>query len=109
MACKKKLYFNPFEVPYKIHYVSTAKNIDATYEPCDTPNGYPVWFEDLFKAIKRGDFDEIIVSVSEHEECYYPEKVAPNIYKRVPLVGEISLSEFSKGGGYLEDKHIYVE
>ena len=109
MNCKNKLYFNPFEIPEKIHFISTARKTDITFDAQHLPSDYPAWFDDLFKAIKKGDYDEIIVTVSAHEGCYYPKRIGTGLYKRMPLVGEISLSQFSNGGGYLKDNHIYVE
>lgn len=105
----KKLYYNPLETPNTARFISKEQSIDVTLHPYDAPCEYPFFFEDMFSAIKRGEFDNIIVTVTSHEGCYYPEKVSEYLYKRVPVIGEISLLDFSNGGGYLKDKHLYLQ
>ena len=101
----RRMYYNPEEVPSKIHLISNHKGIDCTIIPSeDIETTYPVWFCDLFRALKKGEFDEIIVTVTEHCNCYHFDSRGERHY----LVGEIALSNYSDGGGYLKDMKCLV-
>ena len=102
---KKKLYYNPMEIPKRIRYISKENDIDIIAEEPWTENigmRLPVYFDEMFKALKKGLFDEIKADISSHECCYYWDKDG----NQVPVVGKTNLSEFVDGGGYLRDKRL---
>ena len=94
-----RMFYNPMEAPSKIRYISNERGTDETIDTTEDCGTYPVWFPDLFKALKKGEYDEIVATVSGHCECY----CYTILGERRPLVGEIALSEYSDGGGYLKD------
>jgi hypothetical protein len=101
----QRMFYNTMEIPSKIRFISKECNIDETIDTSEDCGTFPVWFPDLFKALKKGVFDEIVVTVSSHNECYF----YTTIGERRGLVGEISLSEYSDGGEYLKDIRLMLD
>ena len=95
---KHKLYYCPMETPSKIRFISKESNIDEVVDPTAYSYSGPVWFRELFKSLKEGKYDEIVVTVGKHNGCYFYED-----RELKDVIGEVALSEFSDGGGYPSD------
>ncbi len=116
---KKRLYYNEIEIPWIVRYISESRNINVQYEADQTPDEFPQYLNDMFKALKKGEFDDIIVNLSRHIGCYTSKCVESSkdpetgyvfrIYTREPIVGEVSLKDYSNGGGSARDKRMYKE
>ncbi len=107
-ARKKKLYYNPIELPTRIKFVKGDQIIEISEEDCfrsteiENP---PVYLDQLFAAVKQ--YDNIIIELTSHNEAYFWKKEKGEDV-RVPVRGEINLSEFSNGGGYLRDRKLIL-
>ena len=98
----KKLYYNPMEVPERIHILSRAFGIDVVYDITNA-EGKPVYLDDLFEVAKSSVFEAVEVFLTEHNEAYYRE--SRHVYVREALAGWVNLREYKKGGGYLQDRY----
>ncbi len=100
----KYLYYNPHELPAKIHIISKALGIDRIY---DEPwyDTIPYSIDELFKMAKCEVFDDIKIYLTEHEQGYLKTKNKSGI-RREEVTGWISLKGIKNGGGYLEDKDL---
>lgn len=99
----KYLYYNPMELPVKIHIVSKAFEIDKIYEePFSdmTFNGYS--FDELFNMAKCDCFDEVSVYFTSHNDAYI--KQSKKSLSRELITGWVNLKQVKNGGGYLEDR-----
>ena len=101
---KKRLYYNPIELPSSIKFVKDNKVWEITEDNCFESkeiNNPPLYLDQLFK--EKEQYDNIIVELCSHNEAYYwSKKNGEDVL--VPVSGEISLYDFSDGGGYLKDK-----
>lgn len=97
----KKLYYNPIEMPLKVHIVAKCFGVDMTdEEPFHT--GIPCYMEPLFELAKIDCFDEVEVYVTSHNGAYIRDTKKP--MERTEVTGWVSLKNVRNGGGYLEDK-----
>lgn len=99
----KTLFYNPFELPTKIHIVSKSFGIDRVYEEPYQNVDFNLCFDELFKMANCECFDEVEVYLTTHEGAYLrPNK---NSSERKDITGWISLKGIKNGGGYLQDKN----
>ena len=96
----KYLYYNPIEVPEKIHIVSKAFGLDITYAANNSGNK-PISFSELFAIADLECFDAAVVYLSPHEQSYYKNK--KSAIEGFSVVGWVDLKDFYNGGGYLDD------
>lgn len=98
----KVLFYNPMELPSKVHIVSNAFGIDVCYEEPYSDVNLDVSMGELFCLAKCKAFDEVEVYLTAHNEAY-TRKNKTDI-NRTPITGWISLKGVANGGGYLQDK-----
>lgn len=98
----KVLFYNPMELPSKVHIVSNAFGIDVCYEEPYAGVNLDISMEELFSLAKCRAFDEIEVYLTAHNEAY-TRKNKKDI-NRTPIMGWFSLKGVANGGGYLQDK-----
>lgn len=96
----KYLYYNPFELPEKIHIVSECFEINSTYLP-EESQGKPCDMEQLFILSQSDCFEQVEVYVTSHNEVYF--KNSKKYLEGYALKGWIDLKKFKNGGGYLND------
>jgi len=75
-----------------------------------TPSKYPEDQFHMFKALKNGEFDDIIIYASSYVGYYTPVLVSkkPRIYEAKKFFGEIHLKDYRHGGDSTQDKRLYV-
>lgn len=98
----KVLFYNPMELPNKVHIVSKAFGIDESYEEPYAGVKVRCWFEDLFDLAKCNVFEAVEVYLTAHNEAYL--RKSKKGMERTPITGWFSLKGVVNGGGYLEDK-----
>lgn len=98
----KVLYYNPLEIPQKVHIVSAAFGIDVSYEEPYTGVDLDIGMDELFNLSKCDSFDEVAVYFTLHNEAYTRNSKKDVV--KTPVIGWFSLKGVAKGGGYLEDK-----
>lgn len=96
----KFLYYNPIEVPQRIHIKSSAFNIEMIYEPYNAGRR-PADFEELFNLASLDCFDEVSVYLTQHDQAYY--KTSKKAIEGYIITGWVNLKDYKKGGGYLND------
>lgn len=101
----RKLYYNPIELPAKVHIISKCFGVDVIYEQPYGENA-PIFIADLYKLAQLDAFDEVAVYLTLNNDAYYRENRRP--FNKYFALGWISLKESRHGGGYLEDKYFDI-
>lgn len=99
----KYMFYNPIELPEKVHIVSMCFGIDMTYDVSES-NGKPVYFEQLFLLAQSESFDKVEIYLTSHNGAYY--KKSKKAIEGFALTGWTDLKAYRNGGGYLEDKSL---
>lgn len=99
----KTLFYNPMELPSKIHIVSKVFGIDIIYEEPYNNVDFSIAFDELFNMAQCDCFDQVEVYITSHVQAYLrPNK---NSHEKTDVIGWISLKGIKNGGGYLQDKN----
>lgn len=96
----KRLYYNPLEIPNRIVLIKGDTRIELSNQNDYTDDRLTesiCYLKDLFKVLD--DYDDVLVSLTSHNQAYYWKN-----NETVTVAGEVSLKEFSNGGGYMNDK-----